>query len=978
MDLGTKKRKRTDDDQGQNKRSKITNAHLHVRSYLAEIVSHLQLIVDKISVSTYQQNDLEMAFLERVEGFYALLSDSDYKNEQAIDILGDMYGCVTGIIKALPSTEEKQEDKPVIVSRFAAIEDTNPVVNLSAEYLKLNRMIELFCIKRSNNTRVSQSLGATYSALSEYPVAKENLFFTLEESGFKVYASCLENLQVFKLYLENIGFQGLMCTTQATAPSVSGFEHHQQYITISHLQVGKLLALHSRKEKPQIALRDIYHTKKLDPVKCRFFATRAKVFEETDADFYKNCFKNLQKKSNGQKIELLNGLIEDTHFDEMDHRRYLLALLEVQQKFLALPQDQQILLPKELYQALIGLRSQLILAENDESAGLSKRLSRHFHQVYEIDHLEAKAPFVIFTQEGCCFYLDSPAAAKQLEEQFTIHGLTCHLALDEKDLRKLIHHVNADDYPHKLVVKPCSNRELLNLGRIHPANIDIALKQAYANQKLDFISVLLSAAANGDRPPARLVEEKSVVPQSSGGFLGFSWLNTLMGSSAHVNTTAEEKIQLSYQTAILKNGEKIIGLNLQTPPQQNHQNMGEVFLVLDNSGSMSGQKIEAAKQACINLIQELPPQAQITLWTFNQTPIFDGVLKSNLPYNWQKSILSIVADKSTPLVETITRVGARITPNRSFVPSEKLKEVLFIVATDGEGDHQETAEEVQYALETGMFRKQDVSLCNHSLGTPLLPNHGSIPIILIGIGTGYKSAFVNGLGNFGSYHIRDNEHMHNDLFEMTEKVKKTFGKKIGPIYVGLMKDGQPIFTVCKDMMLPGSTQCQYTKVSGEVDLSKLQACSFVNNDFNSEILVETQNNHVLEAYFKSMIDRLFNELATQVNARASSATFGQADRFGRSTLPIFAPITDEQSLYQPIKDKFAQLEQEMADNDIFDLCPSLQQEVVYFKQMIVNAEQSRIDHDDWRRRQAQVTRGERFSDESNNGQTQNKTKFGIF
>lgn len=767
----------------------------------------------------------------------------------------------------------------------------------------------------------------------------QTLFFELTKNGYQIYCAKMESIHKLKNQLSHFGFKRLAIVTEALPPH-KDFQQHRQYLIIPHTQIGKLLALHYQTNTPQLWLNDLYQAKNLNPQKCRLLDRQEKVFEEIDGDFYKEYFDKLHTiKMTSHSIlpldlfsKIFGEFNEDVSFDKFDHRRYLLALFDLQNRFLELTKDELKNLPVNIHQLLDGLKTILIIPENNELLGVSSRLSRHFHQLYQM--MEDTAPYVLFESEGCCFYFPSLNSIHTVANQFHIHGINAEIL--EFASKKGRHDAKVPShFYHKLIVPANYNHKLLSLCRFHSSNIDIALKQAYGNQGINFIS-------------------------------------TLLLSLSKLHTTKAKNINASYSVSYLSNGEQVIELRMQTENAQVNTSMGHVIILLDDSGSMNDKKMNAANQACINLINKLPENTKVTLIPFCHQPLFTGCLKSKLPQDWIDEIKAIKGTGNTPLVQTIVKAAASLS-SRCFIDNVTLKESTFILLTDGEGTSHETAEEILQAVKTGLFRNKDVSLCNHALGTPELPNHTAFPIIPIGIGNAYDTAVINGLSSFaGNYHIREDDNMASDLSEMTDSITQTFGYKIGPVYAGLVDPltNEMLISIDIDMMLPATSRCTYIRLPKDKNLEELKVIICEESELSSENLIKSENQNMLVDYFQAQVDALFDTFANTILATSSRVSQDRSS-LSRFSQPPKVPITTmnlsiaTNSLFPVVKEsKFADIIQkldvldlEIKDNGINN--PILLERIVHFKQTIQNAEINVLNLNDLRRRQAERSRFER-------------------
>lgn len=751
------------------------------------------------------------------------------------------------------------------------------------EWEKLIRMIDFYTIERVPQSGISKSLGATYTKLFFAESADaESLFFTLKQDGFRVYFKEMIHLERFKQYLHDFNIQNLQIVSAAEAPEINGFEAHKQYLIIPHLAIPKLFTLFNPESEPQTYLNDIYAQANLDAAKCRLTDLRQAVFQEADADFYKSYFDKI--KPYATKDTLFGGFMEDEAYNEQDHRRYVGALFELNRNFTALTTEEQDGLNEPLMNLLKGLQSILIVPENDENAGVSRRLSNHFYQLYQFHLGDALPPYVLFEEQGCSFYFNHCDAIDLFHDQMEIHGIACSYLENEAENRPATHKV-PKKYLHKATIPVCYNYLLMALGRIHPANIDIALRQAYENQGLDYVALLLKSSME--------FEEKTTTP----------------------------KIQATYALASLKSGEQIVRFSLAPQQEHHHFSMGHVLILLDDSGSMQDEKMQAAKQSCVRLIQELPLDTEITLIPFNaEAPRFHKVRKIDLPRDWVKQVLAIQAKGSTPLIARIVEASAMVS-TRHFALMDEIRQSTIILLTDGEGDSQETAEEVLLAVQTGVYQGRDLSKCNHGLGTKDLPNRSTFPIIPIGIGSGYSADFVDGLGSFaGSYHIRDDKaQMQTDLMKMVTSVKQTFGAKIGPVYAGLLNEEKDcLITASIDLMLPATTRHLYTKLGADKIGTQLSSIVSVQSTCFSEAAVKVEEDPqiIIAGFFQCALDKLFERLYaafTKAPKVHSSSRFQYLDE---------TPKMEQEDLHTlvlPIKEALAALVHKIRDNAIDDV-----------------------------------------------------------
>ncbi len=899
--------------------------------YIKFIYQPILALSDKLKkVKNPPLEPLQVKLMESLNEFIVLFSE--YRENIHGRILPHQLSAIENILNKIiisePEPSDNTEEYEQRFNRFSrSIETKTEVVNFNKEYQKLLRMINFYNVRRSEIIQekyhgISTCLGQSYSHLPPFLSSVNSLFFTLTAKGYQIYYHDKEKLAYFKTSLEDFKFHPSEMTIEADAPKVVDFEGYKQYITLPHTEIGKLLCLHYWTDDPRRKILVLYknakdvNNKPLNPTICRLLEQRSKVFQEADFDFYRGYWSKVKltllqdkgklKDEESKQIvdQLLSAAKEDEYFNEGDHRRYLGPLLSLQQKYLSLNDKEKYELSGGILKRLHGLKSILIIGDTDELAGVSRRLSNYFGQVYEFDCLSAGSPFVLFRPEGCCFYFPSKEVMALVEIQLKAHDIKPIPSLswpsdaksqsfnDKPSSHK--EEPSGLEYPFKLSISPKDNEKLLYLARFHPANINVALRQAYKNQDLDYTQLLLNSCQQSSTPNKGL-----------------------------------SKISTEFAVAPLKDGRQLVRFKVSTPLATADAGMGQVIFCVDDSSSMDrNNKMQAANLACIKIIKQLPKGTKIIFRLFNGSRPFEDANKEDLDADWKLKIRNIRANGTTPLVQSIVEAASSIAPHNYFTPYEALKNSTIILLTDGEGGEAETAEEILQAVQDGIFRGRDISKKNHALGTSELPNKSQLPIIPIGIGRSYDKKVIDGLSNFaGHYHIPDDNSMDKHLEKMIASIKSTFGKKIGPIHLGLFNGNKAIVCSQIEIMLPGTSRYFYSLLAADTSIIHLESVINVESQTTCTNLSANQNvprDEILISYYQAKLDEVVLTFSSQTARLQTSYAYASYESISRehhqaltiASLPsttVFQPTALDR-IKVNIKAKLLALETDIKDN----------------------------------------------------------------
>ena len=512
----------------------------------------------------------------------------------------------------------------------------------------------------------------------------------------------------------------------------------------------------------KVARSDLYQAAVLNFRKMLLEEKRDDASMEATADYYRAYVQRL--KGHEDALKRLFGddcFTESAECPETDPRRYLGVLAgflggKLEKDTSSLPQGAQTL--------LTGLEAVLVPTQQSQ-AGVSRALAEHYAQIL----IGAdEAPFVQLAQDGLSFYLAAGPLLDKLEEQFSAHGIeyTSHDNSGDEPAP------NEAEYPKQIIVPHGQVAAVMKLAQWHPADIEAALEPLYENQGLDYTKCLL----------------KSKLETAGVGGLG---------------------IEAHWQKAQLIDGQTVIKCTLATQdfPAAAEAGHQHVDIVMDNSGSMSGDRIVAARAAVIQMINQLPDDATFTLRTFSKDTVFmEKGRKNQLPADWEDTINAINADcGGTPLVETVV-AAASCWSDRVYTPGTVLKNHTIVVLTDGEGSQRESGKEILSALSTGQFRGQ--IMATKGLGTVDRPQRATVAVFAVGIGEGYNPQVIAELGFNGFCHVSDESlaKMGQDIAGAMPKLRGVTGRKTGPVHAGLVAEDQVLVATRQPLLIANTPE----------------------------------------------------------------------------------------------------------------------------------------------------------------------------
>lgn len=303
------------------------------------------------------------------------------------------------------------------------------------------------------------------------------------------------------------------------------------------------------------------------------------------------------------------------------------------------------------------LKGVLLPKVGKDSDGISTNLSRHFAQLQaaSVADIESARPFVQLTAaDGLCFYWKTPGQAQCFSDVLLAHGFQIQVGSEKLPAAYLPAGVaSLPDYQSNQtsVVKVLHRQveQLLALAQYNIDQADKTIEDLYLG-KMDRTAVLLE-------------EANHVTDLSS-------------NASSDVGVTNAERISLSDK-------EDLIAVSIGArAPKMHVQTKPHIVLIIDDSGSMSGDKMVATNRALNTLIQSLPDDTLVSMQTLNTQTLACRMPAKEL----KKQMITIPASGGTPLLETIVASAAFFRPHPLdlVIPKEEFDRTTLVVLTDGQ------------------------------------------------------------------------------------------------------------------------------------------------------------------------------------------------------------------------------------------------------------------------------------------------------
>jgi hypothetical protein len=361
--------------------------------------------------------------------------------------------------------------------------------------------------------------------------------------------------------------------------------------------------------------------------------------------------------------------------------------------------------------------------EGLDKDGISTRLAKQFCQLFP----GSRIPYVQLSEKGIQFYWKNAYAGEGFPKVLKAHGFKVSEkkeSLHEHDepnsqLREQYQDCYSTLIPHKQAEK------LLRLAQYHPYNLKITLDDWYKSKKLNRALCLTKEA---------LFEKKS--------------------EPLSIHYHEMERVELDDKTDLIKVS---LVADIKESEHPHH-----VVVLLDDSGSMDGKKIDAALKALKKFIENLPSNTIVSIQPMNAKTLAYRMSVDELKKDIEKYV-NVKATDGTPLAEILAASAAlvRKDPNGFIISEEELNHTSIVLLTDGQDNNSRTAAQAITMMKNskdfshfsalqipGMENKE---ICSY--GKPNFPCEILPPILPVGISDDADSIFIDELA----------EHLHSPV-----------------------------------------------------------------------------------------------------------------------------------------------------------------------------------------------------------------------
>lgn len=414
----------------------------------------------------------------------------------------------------------------------------------------------------------------------------------------------------------------------------------------------------------------------------------------------------------------------------------------------------------------------LLNKTGSEEAGISRNLGQHFAQLQ--DSPDKAEPFVELSfNGGLCFYWKSPEQAAQFQNVLAAHQISAiatteHLPGHEgQHLEYKTEQTTVVKVPHRCI------ELLLALAQYHPYCYEKVITDLYQNKI--------------DRTDAILKEAHEVVADTTGT------------QESSVAVAQLDRLSLNEET-------DLIAIEIESrEPTMVEKRTPHLVLVLDDSGSMDGQKIDALNNALRELINSLDDNILLSIQPLNRPTMAHRMPAGQL----KKDDIKIKVIGSTPLLEAIASSAAhfREHPLDLVIPQAEFNSTTMVILTDGQpnGGPADTVDKLITGLRESkglsdlkaLKVRESFQAINVSFGSEAVPCT-QLPVVLgFSIGTDGDTQFMQDLATKFStpqgFIRTELEHIGPDMEQAVRLVQRMQGRH-EKAFVGISyldADGQP-------------------------------------------------------------------------------------------------------------------------------------------------------------------------------------------
>ena len=296
------------------------------------------------------------------------------------------------------------------------------------------------------------------------------------------------------------------------------------------------------------------------------------------------------------------------------------------------------------------------------------------------------------------------------------------------------------------------------------------------------------------------------------------------------------------QTAFFKIG--LTGFDIQKDADRTPVN---VAIVLDRSGSMSGQKLEHAKQAAMQAVDRLSNEDIVSVITYNHTVnVLIPATKISDKNKINQQIRSIQSGGNTALFAGISKGAAEV---RKFLDKDRVNRVILL--SDGKANSGPSSPKALGDLGASLIKE-------------------GISVTTLGLGDGYNEDLMNQLA-------RRSDGNHTFIESPTQLVK-IFNAEFGDI-LSVVAQEVAIEVECADGIRPIRVLNREAEISGNnivTHLNQLYSLQekylLVEVEVPSTAAERTREIANISVSYANMLTRTTDELASSLSVRFTEST----------------------------------------------------------------------------------------------------------
>ncbi|OGT44388.1 MAG: hypothetical protein A3F13_01755 [Gammaproteobacteria bacterium RIFCSPHIGHO2_12_FULL_40_19] len=293
--------------------------------------------------------------------------------------------------------------------------------------------------------------------------------------------------------------------------------------------------------------------------------------------------------------------------------------------------------------------------KGENAAFISRNLFEQFAQL-NLDN-DSKDPHVSLTTQGAKLYWKTLGNRDHFYDILSAHGIPAEkLDQDYRDN-------NPEQFPesrYSVAIPHLHVEALFELAQYHPYNLVPTVGDWYAAKKLNRHTLLTGEVIEQSKKQINFPQEKFEIE-----FLG--------ATRAHLN-----------------NKDDLVTVTIAAEVEPTPDHSPHVVILFDDSGSMRGDKINAANAALKKFVMGLDPNTLVSIQPFNTSTAADRrkafelqkMVQLGKPLDW----CSMLADGTTPLHAALASSAVFLRENRSTltISADAIRNTTIVLLTDGQ------------------------------------------------------------------------------------------------------------------------------------------------------------------------------------------------------------------------------------------------------------------------------------------------------